>query len=198
MICQCRSYDGITFEIGTVVTALTHEMKTAFRILGVTPDADRATIRSAWRALVRSYHPDQFNKKRATANRRLAEMNAAFDLVSEWSTEDAQAYAASQTKKDLAQRAATKNWVFQADAERKAARKRVAELMKRGAEARAATERTGHRRGVGDDLQDVANSPTTMAVPKFGNPNATIAHEKLLAALRELAPKTKSRDFGPV
>ena len=198
LICQCRCLDLIAFEIGMVVTELTHEMKNAFGILGVTPDADRATIRSAWRALVRSYHPDQFNENRTAANRRLAEMNAAFDLTSEWSAEDAQAYAVSHTKKGLAQRAATKSWVFQADAERKATKKRAADQRQREAVARAAAEITSHRQASEGGHQDIANSLARTRVPKYSNRKATIARKKFLDAIRELAPKAPSRDFGPV
>ncbi len=50
-------------------------------LLGVSPEDDPATIRSAWRALVRSYHPDLARTDRAAANRKLAEINAAFDAV---------------------------------------------------------------------------------------------------------------------
>lgn len=57
---------------------------TAFRLLGVSPDADTATVRAAWRALARRYHPDQVRGDRAEANRRLAELNAAHDLVMSW------------------------------------------------------------------------------------------------------------------
>lgn len=56
----------------------------AFRSLGVSPDADRATVRKAWRALVRRYHPDQVRGDKVEANRRLAELNSAFDLATAW------------------------------------------------------------------------------------------------------------------
>lgn len=60
---------------------LTAEQKAAFKLLGVRPTDDPATIRRAWRALVRTYHPDQFRGDKAGANARLAELNAAYDVV---------------------------------------------------------------------------------------------------------------------
>lgn len=62
----------------------TKTLTDAFRLLGVPPDADAATIRTAWRALVRRYHPDQIRDDRAAADRRLADLNAAYDMDSSW------------------------------------------------------------------------------------------------------------------
>lgn len=52
-------------------------------ILGVSPWDDADTIHQAWRALVRQYHPDLAKTDPAGANRRLAEINAAFEAVSD-------------------------------------------------------------------------------------------------------------------
>lgn len=57
-------------------------LQAAFDLLGIAPDSDAATIKKAWRALVRSYHPDLARSDREAAGRRLAEINAAFDAVS--------------------------------------------------------------------------------------------------------------------
>lgn len=54
----------------------------ALRLLGVAPGASAKEIRAAWRAMVRAYHPDQYRGDKEAASRRLAELNAAFDLVS--------------------------------------------------------------------------------------------------------------------
>ncbi|WP_298919022.1 J domain-containing protein [uncultured Roseobacter sp.] len=59
-----------------------NELLNAFEILGVAPGSDDETIRRAWRALVRTYHPDMAKADPKGANRRLAEINAAWDLVS--------------------------------------------------------------------------------------------------------------------
>ena len=54
-----------------------------WKLLGVSPWDSPAVIRQAWRALVRSYHPDLAGTDREAANRKLAEINAAFDAVTE-------------------------------------------------------------------------------------------------------------------
>lgn len=58
------------------------QLQAAFDLLGVPPGSDAATVKAAWRALVRSYHPDMAKTDPKQANRRLAEINAAFDAVS--------------------------------------------------------------------------------------------------------------------
>lgn len=60
---------------------MTH-LQAAFDLLGVPPGSDAATVKAAWRGLVRSYHPDMAKTDQQQANRRLAEINAAFDAVS--------------------------------------------------------------------------------------------------------------------
>jgi hypothetical protein len=63
---------------------VTAKTAAAFALLGLRPGADEVEIRRAWKALVRAYHPDRCREDRATTNRRLADINAAFDLVSAW------------------------------------------------------------------------------------------------------------------
>ena len=111
----------IRIEIGRTVTQLTSELREAFDLLGVSPDADSATIRSAWKALVRAYHPDQFAGNKAEANRRLAQINAAFQLTSDWSPEDARADKEASAKEHAARDFATKMQRRQAAATRQAA-----------------------------------------------------------------------------
>ena len=55
--------------------------KRAYDILGVTPRDDFATIRKAWRALARAYHPDVAGGCPDAAQARFAEINAAYDLM---------------------------------------------------------------------------------------------------------------------
>ncbi len=57
------------------------ERMKACKLLGVSPRDDAATVRRAWRALVRTYHPDQFTGDKDAASKRLAELNAAYDAV---------------------------------------------------------------------------------------------------------------------
>lgn len=59
-----------------------HDLKVAFDLLGIEPSTDEKIVRQAWRALVRTYHPDMAKTDPAGANKRLAEINAAFDAVS--------------------------------------------------------------------------------------------------------------------
>lgn len=56
-------------------------VETAFDILGIPEDSDPKTVMAAWRALVRSYHPSIAKTDPQGANRKLAEINAAFDAV---------------------------------------------------------------------------------------------------------------------
>lgn len=53
----------------------------ALQLLGVEEGADEKEIRRAWRALVRTYHPDQARADPEAANQRMAEINAAFDVL---------------------------------------------------------------------------------------------------------------------
>ena len=52
-------------------------------ILGVAPDADEATARTAYRKLCARYHPDKFaqasKREQDEANRRMTEINAAWE-----------------------------------------------------------------------------------------------------------------------
>lgn len=57
-------------------------IETAFDILGIPQDSDPKTVMAAWRALVRRYHPSIAKTDPQGANRKLAEINAAFDAVS--------------------------------------------------------------------------------------------------------------------
>lgn len=59
-----------------------HDQKAAFDLLGLPITADEPTIRKAWRKLVRTYHPDHARDDPDAANKRLADINAAFDLLS--------------------------------------------------------------------------------------------------------------------
>ncbi|WP_294223505.1 J domain-containing protein [uncultured Shimia sp.] len=53
----------------------------AYQILGVTPEVSDKEMRSAWRKLVRSYHPDLARTDPEEATHRMGEINAAYDAV---------------------------------------------------------------------------------------------------------------------
>lgn len=56
-----------------------------FVVLGVEPGASQATIKAAWRRLAREHHPDLATDEvaRRRADRRMAEINAAYEAVRE-------------------------------------------------------------------------------------------------------------------
>lgn len=95
----------------------------AFEILKVEPGSDDATLRKAWRALVRTYHPDMAKADPESANRRLAEINAAWDLVSSSTQDDIQRLkemmdqrvrAAQRRRKAMEERRAQEQAAFKA------------------------------------------------------------------------------------
>jgi len=65
------------------------ERNAAYTLLGLTPDADKMAVRSAWRALVRTYHPDLAKDNPVAAHKKLVEINAAFELISHLNPRDA-------------------------------------------------------------------------------------------------------------
>ncbi len=56
-----------------------------YAVLGVEPGASLATIKAAWRRLAREHHPDlaRDDADRRRADRRMAEINAAYEAVRE-------------------------------------------------------------------------------------------------------------------
>lgn len=58
-----------------------NEIAQAYQILGVTPEVSDKEMRTAWRKLVRSYHPDLARSDPEEASRRMGEINAAYDAV---------------------------------------------------------------------------------------------------------------------
>lgn len=57
--------------------------KDYYAILGVLPDADGVVIRAVYKALAQRYHPDKFQGSAEEANRRMAEINEAYDVLSD-------------------------------------------------------------------------------------------------------------------
>lgn len=58
-------------------------MKDYYAILGVVPSAEDVVIRAAWKALAQRYHPDRFAGDAAKANARMAEINEAYNILSD-------------------------------------------------------------------------------------------------------------------
>jgi curved DNA-binding protein CbpA len=118
------------------------DQKAAFDLLGLPMTADEDTIRRAWRKLARTYHPDLAKEDRDAANQRLAEINAAFDLLSAGHVEErrkareaveaaqrarAEAELRAQLRAEAAARAQAKAEADQEEAARQAEAKAEAE-----------------------------------------------------------------------
>ena len=54
-----------------------------YAVLGVSPAAEDVVIRAAYRALAQRYHPDKWGGDLKVANERMAELNAAFAVLSD-------------------------------------------------------------------------------------------------------------------
>jgi hypothetical protein len=80
-------FDGLSKSAVMRGSAM-QDLRKAFELLDIAPSDDEQAVRRAWRALVRSYHPDMAKDDPEGANRRLAEINAAFDAVSSCTKED--------------------------------------------------------------------------------------------------------------
>ena len=53
-----------------------------YRVLGVLDDAEDIVIRAAYRALAQRYHPDKWEGDPAEAGHRMAQLNAAYAVLS--------------------------------------------------------------------------------------------------------------------
>lgn len=108
----------------------------AFEILGISPHSSDAEIRSAWRALVRTYHPDMAKSDPEEANRRMAEINAAVDAIAALSETDKAVYREAEQNRRRAEE--------QAEQRRRAARaaraRAQANQARTEAETRAKTQ----------------------------------------------------------
>jgi DnaJ-class molecular chaperone len=58
-------------------------MKDYYRILGVLDDAEDIIIKAAYRALAQRYHPDKWGGNQNDANKRMAEINEAYNELSD-------------------------------------------------------------------------------------------------------------------
>jgi len=142
--------------------------------------------------MVRTYHPDQYKDDKAEGNRRLAELNAAFDLVSDWSraqTEAAQAcyaaQAAAQARKAATQRAA--------EAKRAAAeRKKQADLKAQARKQQSLDEAAARKRAAELDRQEALRRATSDVAEEANGPQ-TRARNKFLVALSHLATQPTNR-----
>lgn len=158
----------------------------AFASLGVSPDADPAQIKAAWRALVRTYHPDRMRGDTAAANRRLAELNAAFDLVSSWSPATQKPTPRRPTRPA---RPAKPDTAASRAAHDAACRHRAAEIDRQEAARKAALRATQQRAA-----QQRAAARKAAAQPD--TPAARSARALFRAALKAISPKPKPRTLA--
>ncbi len=73
--------------------------KDYYRVLGVLDDAEDIVIKAAYRALAQKYHPDRWQGNAAEATRRMAEINAAYAVLSD--PDKRRAYDATRDKSDF-------------------------------------------------------------------------------------------------
>jgi curved DNA-binding protein CbpA len=73
--------------------------KDYYRTLGVLDDAEDIVIKAAYRALAQKYHPDRWQGNAAEATRRMAEINAAYAVLSD--PDKRRAYDATRDKSDF-------------------------------------------------------------------------------------------------
>jgi curved DNA-binding protein CbpA len=107
----------VTYLVGVVMSP---ELKKSYALLGVSPKDDAATVKAAWRRLVRNYHPDQAKTDLDEANKRLAEINAAFDAVRAAEKRDAKAETYERLRKRAREQALRREAArFRAAAEEK-------------------------------------------------------------------------------
>ena len=58
-------------------------MKDYYRTLGVLDDAEDIIIRAAYKALAQRYHPDKWKGDPQKANKRMSDINEAYDVLSD-------------------------------------------------------------------------------------------------------------------
>ncbi len=58
-------------------------MRDYYAILGVTPQAEDVVIKAAFRALAQRYHPDKYSGSADDAQRKMAEINEAYGVLSD-------------------------------------------------------------------------------------------------------------------
>ena len=63
-----------------------------YKVLGVSPDADEETVKKAYRALVKKYHPDRYmnTPMQDMATEKLKEINEAYDMITNKKTTNTQ------------------------------------------------------------------------------------------------------------
>ena len=74
--------------------------KDPFEVLGVSRGASDEEVKNAYRALVKKYHPDNYdndNPLKDLANEKMQEINQAYDMIQEMRSGNANAYKGKNT-----------------------------------------------------------------------------------------------------
>lgn len=116
-----------------------HDVAYAFSVLGISPTAGEAHARRARLKLVRKFHPDLYKGDRAKADRKMAQINAAFDEVMVELRRRGQCDAKTAMSEAEENRLAAEK-ARRAEAERKARQARRTEADRQAREARRAEE----------------------------------------------------------
>ena len=71
----------------------------SYEVLGVPENADDATVKKAYRELVKKYHPDNFkdNPLADLANEKLQEVNEAYDMITKGRTSGGSSYSSGSS-----------------------------------------------------------------------------------------------------
>jgi hypothetical protein len=91
---------------------------------------------------------------------------------------------------------AAKENARRAEAERKAEQEKAADLRRRRADARAAAEKVARQRAAELERREAAKRSMGAKQAAQLDPMAATARANFLDALRDLAPRCPSRDFG--
>jgi len=168
------------------------QLQAAFDLLGVSPDSDPATVKKAWHVLVRSYHPDMANTDPQAANRRLAEINAAYDAVCA-STKADRSHLRSSPETDLNRRTAARTG---AATDRERRRAEATERARQRAEAaeRARLAALGIREMAQQRAARAAFTEPGAKLSKTGKHPDSAARRGAVDAGRETAGSRRSAD----
>ncbi|MBP0481010.1 J domain-containing protein [Sagittula salina] len=146
--------------------------QTPFQILGVTACDDHATIRAAWKRLVKLCHPDRCPADAARLNRKLAELNAAYDKLKNHVPVRARPRAADFAAEQAAEQAAIR--AKSAQDARASARAVAAQRAKAEVRAKADAQARAEALARAEAARRAKASTTARAKPLSASETATL------------------------
>lgn len=178
------------------------DRRRAFRLLGIAPTGDKAEIRRAWRALVRTYHPDLARHDPAEASRRLADINHAFDLVMalpEGPSEtkrraEAQRRAEARARREAARSAAARQAAEAeaAEARRRDERHRAARAQAEARQRERQSERHRERHSAGRGARAAAERASKAVTRSTHDPMAAEAARAFAQAISAFSTRPRA------